>query len=238
MTSEQAEDTAVISFDGVSVTYESRLVLNQVDFRLRNGEFVYLIGQTGAGKSSFLKLIYREVLPAEGRVRVDEYDLGKMSNRQVPFLRRKLGIVFQDFQLLPDRSVYENVAFALEVTGNSGKFIKQRVVEVLSMVGLSNKRNQYPAELSGGEQQRVVIARALANEPRIMLADEPTGNLDPDASASIMELLQQINNRGMAVLMVTHNYDLVRQFPYRTIRINSGKLQDIPQSKIIAAAKR
>jgi len=238
MTSEQAEDTAVISFDGVSVTYESRLVLNQVDFRLRNGEFVYLIGQTGAGKSSFLKLIYREVLPAEGRVRVDEYDLGKMSNRQVPFLRRKLGIVFQDFQLLPDRSVYENVAFALEVTGNSGKFIKQRVVEVLSMVGLSNKRNQYPAELSGGEQQRVVIARALANEPRIMLADEPTGNLDPDASASIMELLQQINNRGMAVLMVTHNYDLVRQFPYRTIRINSGKLQDIPHSKIIAAAKR
>lgn len=238
MTTDQTEDTAVISFDGVSVTYESRLVLNQVDFRLRNGEFVYLIGQTGAGKSSFLKLIYREVLPAEGRVRVDEYDLGRMSNRQVPFLRRKLGIVFQDFQLLPDRSVYENVAFALEVTGNSGKFIKQRVVEVLSMVGLSNKRNQYPAELSGGEQQRVVIARALANEPRIMLADEPTGNLDPDASASIMELLQQINNRGMAVLMVTHNYDLVRQFPYRTIRINNGKLQDIPQSKIIAAAKR
>lgn len=235
---EERDEQPVIEFNGVSVAYESRLVLNQVDFRLDNGEFVYLIGQTGAGKSSFLKLIYREVVPAEGTVRVDEFDLSKISDRKVPYLRRRLGIVFQDFQLLPDRSVYENVAFALEVTGNTRKFIKQRVMEVLSMVGLSNKRNQQPSELSGGEQQRVVIARALANEPRIMLADEPTGNLDPDASNSIMELLQQINNRGMAVLMVTHNYDLVRQFPYRTIRIHEGKLQDIPQSKIIAASKR
>jgi cell division transport system ATP-binding protein len=207
-------------------------VLNQVDFKLDNGEFVYLIGKTGAGKSSFLKLIYREVLPFEGHVRVDEFDLTKMSSRKVPYLRRRLGIVFQDFQLLPDRSVYENVAFALEVTGNTRKYIKERVMEVLSMVGLSNKRNQSPGELSGGEQQRVVIARALANEPRIMLADEPTGNLDPDISASIMELLKQINNRGMAVLMVTHNYDLVRQFPFRTIRIHEGKLQEIPREKI------
>lgn len=222
----------VIAFDKVSVVYEGRMVLNQVDFRLENGEFAYLIGQTGAGKSSFLKLIYREVLPYEGSVRVDEFDLSKISARQVPYLRRKLGIVFQDFQLLPDRSVYENVAFALEVTGNTRKLIKQRVLEVLSMVGLSNKRNQMPSELSGGEQQRVVIARALANEPRIMLADEPTGNLDPDASNSIMDLLKQINNRGMAVLMVTHNYDLVRQYPYRTIRLHEGKLQDIPRSQI------
>jgi cell division transport system ATP-binding protein len=225
-------DSTIIEFKGVSVMYESRLVLNQVDFKLDNGEFVYLIGKTGAGKSSFLKLIYREVLPIEGNVRVDEYDLTKMSNRQVPYLRRRLGIVFQDFQLLPDRSVYENVAFALEVTGNTRKHIKSRVMEVLSMVGLSNKRNQSPGELSGGEQQRVVIARALANEPRIMLADEPTGNLDPDISASIMELLQQINNRGMAVLMVTHNYDLVRQYPFRTIRIHEGRLQEIPRDKI------
>ncbi|MCH8494355.1 MAG: cell division ATP-binding protein FtsE [Balneolales bacterium] len=229
-------DQTVVSFDGVSVMFESRLVLNQVDFKLENGEFVYLIGQTGAGKSSFLKLIYREIQPMEGQVRVDEFNLSSMSNRQIPMLRRRLGIVFQDFKLLPDRSVYENVAFALEVTGNTRKFIKQRVMEVLSMVGLSNKRNQSPHELSGGEQQRVVIARALANEPRIMLADEPTGNLDPDASNSIMELLQQINNRGMAVLMVTHNYDLVRQYPFRTVRIHEGKLQEIPRSKIRAAS--
>jgi len=227
-----SHDSTIIEFNGVSVMYESRLVLNQVDFKLDNGEFVYLIGKTGAGKSSFLKLIYREVLPFEGNVRVDEFDLTKMSSRKVPYLRRRLGIVFQDFQLLPDRSVYENVAFALEVTGNTRKYIKERVMEVLSMVGLSNKRNQSPGELSGGEQQRVVIARALANEPRIMLADEPTGNLDPDISASIMELLKQINNRGMAVLMVTHNYDLVRQFPFRTIRIHEGKLQEIPREKI------
>ena len=227
-----SHDSTIIEFNGVSVMYESRLVLNQVDFKLDNGEFVYLIGKTGAGKSSFLKLIYREVLPFEGHVRVDEFDLTKMSSRKVPYLRRRLGIVFQDFQLLPDRSVYENVAFALEVTGNTRKYIKERVMEVLSMVGLSNKRNQSPGELSGGEQQRVVIARALANEPRIMLADEPTGNLDPDISASIMELLKQINNRGMAVLMVTHNYDLVRQFPFRTIRIHEGKLQEIPREKI------
>jgi cell division transport system ATP-binding protein len=227
-----SEDKAVITFDKVSVVFEGRMILNQVDFKLHNGEFAYLIGQTGAGKSSFLKLVYREVMPYEGDIIVDEYNLSTMSDRKTPFLRRKLGIVFQDFQLLPDRSIYENVAFALEVTGNTRKHIKQRVLEVLSMVGLSNKRNQMPSELSGGEQQRVVIARALANEPRIMLADEPTGNLDPDASNSIMDLLTQINNRGMAVLMVTHNYDLVRQYAFRTIRLHEGKLQEIPRSKI------
>lgn len=227
-----SEEKAVITFDQVSVVFEGHMILNQVDFKLHNGEFAYLIGQTGAGKSSFLKLVYREVLPYEGNIFVDDYNLSKMSDRKTPFLRRKLGIVFQDFQLLPDRSVYENVAFALEVTGNTRKHIKQRVLEVLSMVGLSNKRNQMPSELSGGEQQRVVIARALANEPRIMLADEPTGNLDPDASNSIMDLLTQINNRGMAVLMVTHNYDLVRQYAFRTIRLHEGKLQEIPRSKI------
>lgn len=222
----------VVEFQDVSVVYEGKLVIDKINFQLQNGEFVYLIGQTGAGKSSFLKLIYRDVTPYEGKVLVDNMDLVKMPSRQVPYLRRKLGIVFQDFQLLGDRNVYENVAFALQVTDNTRKFIKQRVLEVLSMVGLSNKRNQMPHELSGGEQQRVVIARALANEPRIMLADEPTGNLDPDVSASIMELLQSINNRGMAVLMVTHNYDLVRSFPNRTIRLHQGKIQDIPRSSI------
>ncbi|MEX2397519.1 MAG: ATP-binding cassette domain-containing protein [Balneolales bacterium] len=150
-----------------------------------------------------------------------------MKEKKVPYLRRSLGIVFQDFQLLPDRNVYENIAFALEVTGNKRSFIKQRVTEVLSMVGLGHKKSNMPDELSGGEQQRVVIARALVNEPRIMLADEPTGNLDPEASQSIMDLLRQINNRGMAVLMVTHNYDVVKQYRSRTVRLKDGQLQEV-----------
>jgi cell division transport system ATP-binding protein len=220
-------ERAVIELSGVSVIYDDRAVLNRVDFRLGNGEFVYLIGKTGAGKSSFLKLLYRDIKPNEGKIFVADYEVSSLPERKVPFLRRRLGIVFQDFQLLPDRDVYENVAFSLEVTGNTKRHIKQRVLEVLGMVGLSHKRKAMPGDLSGGEQQRVVIARALANEPRIMLADEPTGNLDPDASQSIMELFQQINNRGMAVLMVTHDYNVVKNFPARTVRIKDGNIDEV-----------
>lgn len=219
-------DRPVIQFKNVSVRYETRLVLNQVDFTLHNGEFAYLIGSTGAGKSSFLKSIYRDVVPQVGQIYVDGEDITTLPDRKVPYLRRKLGIVFQDFQLLPDRSAYDNVAFALEVTGQPARVIKQRVMEVLSLVGLANKRNHMPNELSGGEQQRVVIARALANEPRIMLADEPTGNLDPEASNAIMDVLKTINNRGMAVLMVTHNHELVKRYPFRTVRLTDGTLVD------------
>ena len=159
-------------------------------------------------------------------------DVTSLPDKEVPHLRRRLGIVFQDFQLLPDRTVYDNVAFSLEVIGEKKNYIKQRVLEVLGMVGLSHKRKSMPADLSGGEQQRVVIARALANEPRIMLADEPTGNLDPEASADIMKLLEQINNRGMAVLMVTHDYDTVRQYPYRTLKLNNGNITEISVSQL------
>lgn len=214
----------VIEFRNVSVRFENRLVLNDVNFKLHNGEFIYLIGSTGAGKSSFLKSIYRDVIPQVGEIYVDNELITTLPDRKVPYLRRKLGIVFQDFQMLPDRTVYDNVAFALQVTGHRNSDIKMRVAEVLNLVGLGNKRNQMPNELSGGEQQRVVIARALANEPRILLADEPTGNLDPDASAAIMDVLKVINNRGMAVLMVTHNYDLVRQYPFRTVKLDQGTL--------------
>ncbi len=214
----------VIEFRNVSVRFENRLVLNDVNFKLHNGEFIYLIGSTGAGKSSFLKSIYRDVIPQVGEIYVDNELITTLPDRKVPYLRRKLGIVFQDFQLLPDRNVYDNVAFALQVTGHRTSDIKMRVAEVLNLVGLGNKRNQMPNELSGGEQQRVVIARALANEPRILLADEPTGNLDPEASAAIMDVLKIINNRGMAVLMVTHNYDLVRQYPFRTVKLDQGTL--------------
>ncbi|MEX2641321.1 MAG: cell division ATP-binding protein FtsE [Balneolales bacterium] len=217
----------VIEFSGVTVRFDERPVLHNLNFKLHNGEFVYLIGQTGAGKSSFLKLVYRDIIPEYGTVQVADYKVDTLKEKRVPYLRRSLGIVFQDFQLLPDRNVYENVAFALEVTGNKNSFIKQRVTEVLSMVGLSHKKNNMPDELSGGEQQRVVIARALVNEPRIMLADEPTGNLDPEASQSIMDLLRQINNRGMAVLMVTHNYDVVKQYRYRTVKLKDGQLHEV-----------
>jgi cell division transport system ATP-binding protein len=221
---------SVIEFRNVSVQYDHRRVLDGIDFSLDNGEFVYLIGETGAGKSSFLKLIYRDILPDEGTVRVADMDVTAMDDKEVPYLRRRLGIVFQDFQLLEDRTVYENVAFALQVTGQKPSFIKQRVMEVLGMVGLSHKRKNMPNDLSGGEQQRVVIARALANEPRIMLADEPSGNLDPKAAAEIMDLLKQINNRGMAVLMVTHDYEVVKKYPYRTLRLENGKLREVKLS--------
>jgi cell division transport system ATP-binding protein len=158
---------------------------------------------------------------------VTEYPVNKISEREVPMLRRRLGIVFQDFQLLQDRNVHDNVAFSLQVTGEKPKFIKQRVLEVLTMVGLSHRRKHMPRDLSGGEQQRVVIARALANEPRILLADEPTGNLDPKATKEIMELLRSINNRGMAVLMVTHDYAVVKKYKARTVRMVNGKTQDL-----------
>lgn len=222
----------VIEFRDVAVSYDGKSVLKDINFTLRNGEFVYMIGSTGAGKSSFLKLIYRDIVPDMGDVIVNGYSVQTMSNSKVPYLRRSIGIVFQDFQLLPDRNVHENVAFALEVTGQSRKIIKQRVLEVLSLVGLSHKRLNMPDDLSGGEQQRVVIARALANEPRILLADEPTGNLDPEASSQIMDILKQINNRGMAILMVTHNYDLVRKFPNRTLKIIDGRLEVVDASTL------
>ncbi|MGD8428647.1 MAG: cell division ATP-binding protein FtsE [Balneolaceae bacterium] len=223
---------SVIELENVSVSYDHRKVLDNISFSLANGEFSYLIGQTGAGKSSFLRLIYRDLLPDFGNVRVADMEVTTLPEKKVPYLRRRLGIVFQDFQLLPDRTVYENVAFSLEVTGEKKNYIKQRVLEVLGMVGLSHKRKNMPEDLSGGEQQRVVIARALANEPRIMLADEPTGNLDPKASAEIMDLLKQINNRGMAVLMVTHDYDTVKQYPYRTVKLENGGLNEVDAKKL------
>lgn len=220
-------ETTVIELNNVSLSYENRPILQSVNFKLANGEFCYLIGPTGIGKSSFLKLLYRDTIPSEGTVRVTDFPVNKISMKQVPMLRRRMGIVFQDFQLLQDRDVYDNVAFALQVTGEKPKFIKQRVLEVLGMVGLSHRRRNMPSDLSGGEQQRVVIARALANEPRILLADEPTGNLDPKATMEIMEILHQINNRGTAVLMVTHDYAVVKKYPHRTVRLIDGKIQEL-----------
>lgn len=219
--------SSVIELNDVSLKYESRPILEDVNFSLENGEFVYLIGPTGTGKSSFLKMLYKDVEPDKGTVKVADFELNTLKEKQIPYLRRSLGIVFQDFQLLPDRTVYENIAFAMHVVGAKSNAIKQRVLEVLQLVGLSNKRNNMPNDLSGGEQQRVVIARALVNEPRIMLADEPTGNLDPFATVEIMNLLKTINNRGMAILMVTHNYDVIKKYKYRTVKLENGKLNEV-----------
>ncbi len=224
---------AVITFDDVSVNYQHRQVLDNINLTLQNGEFKYLIGQTGAGKSSILRLIYRDLLPDRGDVWVAGYNVNTMKSSEVPYLRRRLGIVFQDFELLPDRDVYENVAFSLKVTGEKNRTIKKRVMEVLGLVGLSHKHKSMPLDLSGGEKQRVVVARALANEPRIMLADEPTGNLDPEVSHSLMELFEQINDRGMAILMVTHDYELVRDHPHSTLKIQNGQLTKVSDQALL-----
>lgn len=218
----------IVRLSSVSLTYEGRNILDSIDFELHRGDFCYLIGNTGSGKSSLLKLLYRDALPTQGEVIVDDLRVDKLKNREIPALRRKLGIVFQDFQLLHDRNVYDNIAFALEITGKNRKQIKEKTIELLHQVGLAHKQKSKTSDLSGGEQQRVVIARALANEPEILLADEPTGNLDPSAAESIMELLKQINKRGMAVLMVTHDHGLVKRHPFRTLQIEEGRLKKTP----------
>lgn len=217
----------MIELHNISVSFDGQEVLNGLNFTLKNGEFVYLVGPTGAGKSSLLRLLYMDLKPHIGVVRVAEYDSATTKSRRIPLLRRKLGIVFQDFKLLDDRDVYENVAFALYVTNTKGSEIKKRVLQALAEVGLSHKRGQMPNELSGGEQQRVVIARALVNAPSLLLADEPTGNLDPHASSEIMDLLRRINMRGTAILMATHNYDLVRKYPARIVKLDNGRLFEV-----------
>ncbi len=221
----------MIELYNVVVSFDGSRVLDSVSFSLKNSEFVYLVGQTGAGKSSLLRLMYFDLKPSSGRVKVAGYDSATVKNREIPFLRRRIGVVFQDFKLLEDRNVYDNVAFALYVTNARRGEVKKKVLHALADVGLSHKRNQMPHELSGGEQQRVVMARALINEPAILLADEPTGNLDPTSSAEIMELLTKINMRGTAVLMATHNYDLVRQYPARIVQLKDGKLLDVELKK-------
>lgn len=223
----------MIELSNVSVSFDGQPVLDRVSFAMKRGEFVYMVGQTGAGKSSLMRLLYFDLLPSSGRVRVAGYDSSTVEQREVPYLRRRLGVVFQDFKLLEDRSVYDNVAFALYVTRTKRSDLKKKVLHVLADVGLSHKRNQMPHELSGGEQQRVVIARALVNEPAILIADEPTGNLDPVSSAEIMDLMMKINMRGTAVLMATHNYDLVRKYPARVIQLKDGKLQDVEMKKTV-----
>ncbi|HCS20151.1 MAG TPA: phosphonate ABC transporter ATP-binding protein [Bacteroidetes bacterium] len=217
----------VISLSDVNIYHGSNMVLNQVNLKIHSGEFVYLIGKTGSGKSSLLKTLYGELPLREGEGKVAEMDLKKIRPSNVHLLRRHLGIVFQDFQLLTDRTVFHNLDFVLQATGwkESGKR-KARIAEVLNMVGLATKDFKMPFELSGGEQQRVVIARALLNDPEILLADEPTGNLDPEVSDDIMKLLKEISNKGTAVFMATHDYRLINKFFGKIYRCESGMINE------------
>lgn len=198
--------------------------LNEVNLRINDGEFVFIVGNSGAGKSTLLKLLTREIKPSSGRVFVNGYNLTKMKNHKLPYYRRSIGMVFQDFRLIPDMTVYENVAFVLRVTDRTNRYIRQRVPYVLNLVKLSDKAKAYPSQLSGGEQQRVAIARAFACDPSIIIADEPTGNIDPGLSYEIVELLKEINRCGTTVIMVTHEHDLVKYFGGRIISLKNGSV--------------
>ena len=214
----------LISFDHVTKMYRPGVGLDDVTVNIDKGEFVFLVGPSGAGKSTFIKLMLKDIDPDSGEINVGEYHVNKLSNRLVPKYRRKIGTVFQDFKLLPKKTVYENVAFAMEVVHKPARQIRKQVPQILSLVGISDKADKYPHELAGGEQQRVAIARAIVNNPQVLIADEPTGNLDPVTAWGIMDLLDQINMRGTTVLMVTHAKDIVNRMDKRIIAIDSGRV--------------
>ena len=216
----------MIKFENVTMAYrkDGNPALNDVSFEIADGEFVFLVGQSGAGKSTILRLLIREESAQEGTLLIDDINIGMLPEKEVPKLRRNIGMVFQDFRLLPEKTVAENVAFALQVLNKSPDEIKQTVPAVLDLVGLLDKANRRPEQLSGGEQQRVAIARALVNRPAILMADEPTGNLDPDTSVEIMRLLDQINKAGTTVIMATHDAGIVDQMRKRVIEITGGAI--------------
>ena len=226
---EDSAETPVIVFDHVSKNFDEGTdnhALVDVSFTIKKGEFVFIVGPSGSGKSTLIRLIEKEIKPTEGRIFVAGMELGKLKNRQVCKYRRSLGIVFQDFRLLPDRNVYENVAFAQEVVEAPKKKIPREVSTMLTLVGLSHKFKSFPNEMSGGEQQRVALARALVNNPMILLADEPTGNLDPQNSWEIMNLLEEVNKRGTTVVVVTHNHEIVDEMQKRVISVQDGMIID------------
>lgn len=229
----------MIEFNGVSMRYKTNgaIALDNVNVKIEDGEFVFIVGASGAGKSSFLNVIMGQENVDAGSVTVGHYNLQRMKKRDLPYLRRMLGIVFQDFRLIPKMTVYDNVAFALRVIGMSEKRITKRVRYVLKLVDLSDKHESYPHQLSQGERQRVAIARALVNNPHVIIADEPTGNLDPVLSSDIMSLFDKINSLGATVVVVTHDLELVRQFDHRVVTIENGKIiSDVPAKYSTVAA--
>ncbi|MBE7020740.1 MAG: cell division ATP-binding protein FtsE [Ruminococcaceae bacterium] len=219
----------MIEFKDVSVTYDNRnnietQALNHAELKIEQGEFVFIVGKSGAGKSTLTKLVIAEVAPTEGDVIIDNIHVNNLTRKQIPYFRRKIGMVFQDFRLLPNKTVYENVAFALEIVGASPKQIRRKVPEALSRVDLGDRAKSYPDQLSGGEQQRVAIARAIVNKPSIIIADEPTGNLDPQISGEILKMLLDINREGTTVVVVTHDMNLVKTVSKRVIRLSDGRI--------------
>lgn len=217
--------TSVIRMTNATMVYDNGTrAVNKVNLRIDEGEFVFLVGASGSGKTTMIKLLTAEVRPTEGRVLVNNYNIGDMKKREIPYLRRTLGVVFQDFRLINSKTVYDNVAFAMRTIGAKNKAIKERVPYVLELVGLTEKRNEKPLNLSGGEQQRVAIARALVNNPRLIIADEPTGNLDPARSLELMTLFEKINELGTTVLIVTHEKGLVDEFEKRVVVIDQGEV--------------
>jgi len=222
----------IIYLKKINISIDNKNILSDVSFLMRNGEFMYLIGKTGSGKSSLLKILYGEIKIKDGTGEVAGMDILNIKEKNIPFLRRKLGVVFQDFKLLPDRSIEKNLEFVLKATDWSDKKkISDRISKVLEKVKLSETLKKFPHELSGGEQQRIAIARAILNDPELILADEPTGNLDPATSAEIMEVLKDINNNGTTILIATHDYDIISKFPAKTLRIEDGKFYQLQEKK-------
>jgi len=218
----------IIVFDKVSLKISKTNILTNLNFSISQGDFTYLIGKTGSGKSSIIRSIYCDIPIESGKSIIDGKDISEIRKSQIPFLRRKIGIIFQDFKLLSDRSIFRNLEFVLKATDWKDKQkINERIDEVLNEVGMMNLKNRMPYQLSGGEQQRISIARAILNKPNLILADEPTGNLDPGTSKEIMNLLIKINNQGSTILMATHDYDMISKFPKRTLRLEDGKLYEL-----------
>jgi cell division transport system ATP-binding protein len=221
-------NSEIIVFDKVSLKISKTNILHNLNFSISQADFTYLIGKTGSGKSSIIRSIYCDIPIESGKSIIDGKDISKIKKNQIPFLRRKIGIIFQDFKLLSDRSVYRNLEFVLKATDWKDKQkINERIDEVLNEVGMINLKDRMPYQLSGGEQQRISIARAILNKPNLILADEPTGNLDPGTSKEIMNLLIKINNQGSTILMATHDYDMISNFPKRTLRLEDGKLYEL-----------
>ncbi|MGC6438000.1 MAG: cell division ATP-binding protein FtsE [Flavobacteriaceae bacterium] len=226
--------SSVLKLENVSIFQSKNMILNAVNIDIKEGDFVYLIGKTGSGKSSLLKTLYGDLTLTNGKGQIVGFDLAAMKDKDIPFLRRKLGIIFQDFKLLNDRTVSSNLEFVLKATGwKDRKLIQNQIVAVLTKVSMQTKGHKFPHELSGGEQQRVAIARALLNDPELILADEPTGNLDPQTSIEVMQVLQELNKKGNTIFMATHDYALILKYPSKTLKCEDSKVFEVVQRKAV-----